>query len=990
MLPSGVEVDDGLFWDFDDRAGEEVTPNAPEHSGSNRTTLNVQLRTWQERHLDSYILALYFRDAAPGDDHRCSGCDSVAASFFRCDTCLEPLSICQACVLARHKYAPLHRISVYSGSCWRPTSLKDLGLEWNLGHNGEPCCESKGTSSILVGDVFGYIQVAIRYCAHTGAPSKAIQLLRAGLFPCSDIEPQSAFTLATMDHFTLFSTLGKTSAHRYHSVLKRQTDTGFPANVPDRYRELLATQRKYALATALKRAGSLFQPSAGAVLPDSLAVHCPSCPRAGVNFHPEDVPPAERPMFRLHVAVDGNFRNPRKAKKVHPDDICFTGGRMYFVEQLSYKAWIASRKQGDTRKGVRPECDNHKAATDKFARWGGLDVTGIGACTCARHSLFLPSGMVDFDKGERRVPCQPEPWANIDYAIASAATAVLAWGLVWLAITYNIFCHWFPNFKTRVKELPANIAFDTSATDLLGGIPRWHAAGHIESCRARWSLNYLPYFGRIEGEGCERAWAHLNETAGSTSEKSPGARWDAINYIAGDWNFEKNITMTSFIVSKFKEAKRMYDQQLGVFTDLDKSLPPATTTEWRQESTAPRKEGRVWTSPFFGKNDWDRSVHRVLEEEQDREVDNQPEGDGDQADEPPEEQDDTGADSSHGKARDALAKWILKAIELENAMDKLRVDAAQLGRNSTPRQHDAINSCRTLLMAQVSAHRQERERFLGSLGVPDHPTRNQVQSADVEHSELGLPSSYEGATLIATNCLRAARVEGSVCRAACDDALRVVRNLLGAKSFTFRYKQKNLTGERATTRAESQLKALRDKVECARRRYNRCRAALLRLDLLGSDRESYPELEPDHLTLLSDYLDTESAMVGQGSRAISWIWRAETAGNDEQWMIDALKVEWFRARQRAVQWQEELMLLKREIVMTFNTFQHEQREWHTRSKQPGLSPGMSEYAARKAWFFERLASDAYSHGKAVVEDSVVSLEWVTAKWPKETPPSHTL
>ncbi|KAG9124040.1 hypothetical protein FRC07_013102, partial [Ceratobasidium sp. 392] len=798
----------------------------------------------------------------------------------------------------------------------------------------------------------------------------------------SDIEPQSAFTLATLDHFTLFAKLGKTSAHRYNSVLRRQTNTGFPETVPDRYRELLVSQRKFAFAKMLQRAGVYFQPLAGSVASESLALHCVACPRVGVNFFPDDVPLLER----YFISFDGNFRNPRKAKKVDPGDLSLTDGRMYNVTQILYRTWIRSKKGDAGVRNARPECDNHKAAADKFAKWGGLDVTGIGACTCARHSLFLPAGMVDFDKGES--------WANVDFAIASAASAMLAYGLLLLAVTYDIFCHWIPKFNDRVKELPDEIAFNPVATDLNGGIPRFHAAGHIEQCRVRHSLNYLPYGAQIEGEGCERAWAYVNETAGSTSEKSPGARQDSINFICGDWNYEKVITTALFVAGKFKEAKRMYEQQLGVFTDLNQSLPKLTTAAWRMESTTPRKEGKVWTSPYFGKNDWGKDIQQVLLEEENREAAEsaeeqvnpraQDEENRAHEAEPGEQQ-----DSEPKQAQDGLARWILKAIELENALDKLRVDAAALGPNSTPRQHNTINARRKSLTALVNAHRLERERFLGSLGDPDHPLHEQLQSADVEHAELGLPSSYEGASLIAGKCLRPARVEGSLRRAACDDALRIVRNLLGAKSLTLRYKRKNLTGERATTRAESQLMDLREKVERARRRYNRSRDALLWLDLLGSDRTTYPPLESGHLTMLTEYLENESAALGQGTREISWIWRAETVSNDERWMIDALKVEWFRARQRANQWREELMILKREIAMTLNTFQYEQRQWEARGKQQGLSPGMAEYATRKACFFARLAFDTYSCGTAFIKDPVVSFEWAELQWPTSAPPSST-
>ncbi|KAG8735321.1 hypothetical protein FRC10_010740 [Ceratobasidium sp. 414] len=485
------------------------------------------------------------------------------------------------------------------------------------------------------------------------------------------------------------------SGHRYNAVLKRLTNTGFPATVSDRYRELLLTQRKYAFATLLKRSGALFQPSAGAVAPKSLAIYCSSCPHVGVNFRPEDVTPDERPYFRFYMVFDGNFRNPRKAKKVDKDDVCLTTGRMYYVEQAPYKAWITSKKQEvsevccfmSLQAGVpaltatitrRRQISLHDGAAWMSLELARAHVPGIV------YSFHLVWWTSTKEKGKCHINLSRSTvtniltnihlaalerfWVNVDYAIASAASAILVWGLTLLGLTYDIFCHWFPNFKDRVKALPPNLVFDMLATGLLGGIPRFHAAGHIESCRVRWSLNYLPYFGRIEGEGCECAWAYLNETAGSTSEKSPGARWDTINYIVADWNFEKNIMMTSFIVGKFNEAKRMYEQQLSVFTDLDKSLPLSTTVEWRQESTAPCKEGKVWTSPFFGKNNWDKSMHEVLQEEEDREVVDQWEEGDHLAANRLEEGNGDGTQPRHIKACDDLVKWLTKAIELENTM----------------------------------------------------------------------------------------------------------------------------------------------------------------------------------------------------------------------------------------------------------------------------------------------------------------------------------
>lgn len=114
-------------------------------------------------------------------------------------------------------------------------------------------------------------------------------------------------------------------------------------------------------------------------------------------------------------------------------------------------------------------------------------------------------------------------------------------------MTYDIWCHWITNFKTRAQAFPPHIALPEDL-DLVGGIPKFHLQGHNQSCRARWSLNYMPHVGRMEGEGPERAWASLNETSGSTSEKSPGFRRDSINYQMNDWNFEKMVRMAECLI----------------------------------------------------------------------------------------------------------------------------------------------------------------------------------------------------------------------------------------------------------------------------------------------------------------------------------------------------------------------------------------------------------------------------------------------------------
>src|SRR4051812_25759077 len=51
--------------------------------------------------------------------------------------------------------------------------------------------------------------------------------------------------------------------------------------------------------------------------------------------------------------------------------------------------------------GQPSTCNEHHAVNDKFVKHKGQDVTGIGATACARHGVFCPSGVANFQRGER-------------------------------------------------------------------------------------------------------------------------------------------------------------------------------------------------------------------------------------------------------------------------------------------------------------------------------------------------------------------------------------------------------------------------------------------------------------------------------------------------------------------------------------------------------------------------------------------------------------
>ncbi|EUC67581.1 hypothetical protein RSOL_530080 [Rhizoctonia solani AG-3 Rhs1AP] len=111
-------------------------------------------------------------------------------------------------------------------------------------------------------------------------------LLRAGLMPCSDFEPRSAFTFHALRIFDVLAADAKLSASRFHTVIQRQTNNVLPHAQPARLRELLRVTRQYLILQLLKRAG---QTTTSPKSFGCLAVRCPACPRLGVNYKATDV-----------------------------------------------------------------------------------------------------------------------------------------------------------------------------------------------------------------------------------------------------------------------------------------------------------------------------------------------------------------------------------------------------------------------------------------------------------------------------------------------------------------------------------------------------------------------------------------------------------------------------------------------------------------------------------------------------------------------------
>lgn len=108
-------------------------------------------------------------------------------------------------------------------------SLKALGFELHLGHNGEPCpTPGRLNSKLVVGDIDGFHEVHVQFCRCYHPDGSVLynwqQLLQIGWFPATQERPTTAFTFRLLNFLHQLNQQGKTSLYDIHRTLWRVTD----------------------------------------------------------------------------------------------------------------------------------------------------------------------------------------------------------------------------------------------------------------------------------------------------------------------------------------------------------------------------------------------------------------------------------------------------------------------------------------------------------------------------------------------------------------------------------------------------------------------------------------------------------------------------------------------------------------------------------------------------------------------------------------------
>ncbi|KAG1726897.1 uncharacterized protein EDB91DRAFT_1330912 [Suillus paluster] len=789
---------------------------------------------------------------------------------YRCEDCLGSELYCTTCILSAHVRHPLHRLQRWNGQYFEQTSLKTLGLHIQLGHTtGQKCLNPQHAfnDNFVVVDTRSIHEVALDFCNCATAESHMQQLLRISWFPSTTSDPKTAQRSLFLSN-TTYSLSSQKYLHMSFITRSGMSDnTGLlPVKLPYRIDESFLR---------MIRSGRGHEASGiDGTAEGECAILCPACPHPGKNL-PADWKDAPRQwLYGLFLAID-EFRLKRKAVSNDNVDPSLSRGWGYFVEEDAYKGFLHDSADSIQEKST---CSSHAAvnmADTKSNR--GLAVTGLGTIDCARHNMKRPNAVGDLQKGERYI--------NMDYLFSTLHHTVLDT----LNVSYDIACQWHKRLWHRMSAFPFSMHLS-------------HTVKTVSFfCQTSFSFNFKSGVGRTDGEAPECGWANINPVASSTKEMGPGARRDTLDDYFGDSNWKKLVGLGSTMLRKMKDALPERENHVKHSRTLmmaceANTVPPSNSGEnrWRLGSDAAQP------NPFERKAESITMASVRLELAREDQIDLQ-----------------TGTYLAlHEDCTPSVL--ISTGLELEEQQRRMKADRAGLGQHSQ-RRIDAWGKMQELYMP-----------FLAALRASEASVSNNVAAAP-EAIKLWLPSHISRTSPCDT---RLQAIEWKLRYGQAHDALRSLCSNLRALTAILKYKDRHLRGQGANTRAWNTLKAVEARIEAAASTYEHARKSLVVLAPRVNQTQSgwHSSLRPldrADIRSMTDILWGES----EGTRKLSWIWSMRGAAPNEMDndnTLEDMRIEWCKARARAMRWAEEVELLKEEMRRILQFFEWDAQRWDER------------------------------------------------------------
>ncbi|RDX41714.1 hypothetical protein OH76DRAFT_1459063 [Lentinus brumalis] len=897
--------------------GVEEDPDIPR----TRTAGDRPLLVWRvyvQKYLDELM-----RLEGRGDfsNLMCPGCD-VNRMGYRCDDCDDSALYCNVCTKARHLPLPLHRVKKWTGTHFERLTLKSLGLRVQLGHRpGESCYNPQPAfgDGFVVVDLHGIHEIGLDFCGCERAVAHSSQLLRYRWFPSTATNPRTAATFRVLESFHLLSCQSKVSAFEFYTALSRNTDNTGTQPPKDRYPSFLLMMRQWRHLKMLKRAGRGNIPDGAGDLPaGSCVVECPACPHPGKNLPPdwEDAPTKRSWLYKLNLAIDANFRMKRKKVSDDTSDPDLNAGCAYFVEEHAYKAHLTTFDKDLAKAALEKSCNTHDAV--KLANLKnavGLSATGIATVDCSRHDMKRPCSVGDLQKGERQV--------NIDYLLNSSLTHNAP---TRISVSYDVGCIYSINAPTRWERYE----FDTfSGRIITWSVPMFHLNAHRERCRSVYSPYLLIYYARMDGEGVERRWAMINGYAPATREMGPGSRRDVLDDVFGDQNWAKVTKLAATLLRRIKVAVVERATHVLALQQFTESLPPESVADWTALVVTWEAAPTTARNPYeYRRSHTSQPALRVELAEQDA------------------------LDIREGRATTiheyySSSTLIVVGMEIEDQQRKLIADISNLGAHPTDLQRAKVLERQNALQRRIDGWRAIQQLFMPAVATlfaqPTHPDPSSLP----QNLPLFLPSTACPRISVARVLLEH---EWALRQAQAYDSLTDLRGHLEVRAYIYKYKDQNMRGQRDGLRSRDIVNSIESKLKMDALRYRTAYMAMTTLSAALGKTDWRGGLQPLNEGDIR-HVTADDGSGSEGRKELSWIWKASGAG---------LRVEWCKARARAMRWSEEVELLQEEMRRTQEYHNWRASWWQehvgrTFQQRAELTEGMRAYAHRQAAIRRRMS-----------------------------------
>ncbi|KAJ6490424.1 hypothetical protein C8R47DRAFT_977475, partial [Mycena vitilis] len=524
-------------------------------------------------------------------------------------------------------------------------------------------------------------------------------------------------------------------------------------------------------------------------------------------------------------------------------------------------------------------------------------------------------GIGDLQKGER--------YANMDYILLSSVLGIAA---LMLAISYDIACQWRVNFPTRMEKLPEELKLDLEKTTVQFGLPVWHAGGHELGCQNENSLSYMEGAGRTDGEGIERTWSKFNPMAWATKEMAVGARADAMEDRMDHHNHEKNINQGSTLPRKLIVAMDERDRQVAAFKEVDGTLKKEVRKAWQKKITDKSKP-----NPYMLEGGEagpsEASVRLELTKEEAQE-----------------------AAAGGGKLRGSSAMSFLSAgMQLEQSQARIRREMKGRTLLATD-QSQRVAEMRRGFFTKLGKFRKLQAVYMPGamleMEEEEEKRDEELPPPQAEDVKLFLPSELRPASRESGCKEGLVEKEARIREGQCCDALKKLRSHLHTKKHLLGFRDENAAGQRASTRSQTLIGRVGERVEVAAGKYRTARKALIDLrgegaasayrKLRKADIELHDERGPDvkarrRLGAIGSKWRRQGISLASKDKTLSWIWtEGGGPGEDEEQLHDCVRVEWSKAKARKDRWEEEVALIREEMKRVLRFLRWRAMWWEMR------------------------------------------------------------